>query len=54
MKVKSALLTVECIGCKARRTVDEAESKKLTAELSMPMCEKCYMPMVAVSVKGCV
>lgn len=44
-------ITAQCVGCKARREIDDAESERLTLSHSIPMCEKCFMPMVAVAAK---
>jgi NAD-dependent SIR2 family protein deacetylase len=40
---------VRCITCKATKDIDEAEAARLTEQRSIPMCDACYMPMVAVS-----
>jgi NAD-dependent SIR2 family protein deacetylase len=45
-------ITAQCVGCKAKRDIDEAESERLSAQMSVPVCEKCFKPMVAISVKG--
>jgi hypothetical protein len=45
-------ITAQCIGCKTKREIDEIESERLSRDNSVPMCEKCYMPMIAVRTKG--
>lgn len=40
---------VRCIGCKSTKIVDQAEAERLNATGSVPMCDGCFMPMVAVS-----
>jgi hypothetical protein len=45
-------ITAQCVGCKAKREIDDAESERLTAEMSVPICDKCFMPMVAVAAKA--
>jgi hypothetical protein len=47
--VSALKVTVQCISCKAKRTVAEDEARKLTASHSMPACERCGMVMVARS-----
>lgn len=45
-------ITAQCVGCKRRKDIDEAESKRLSETHSVPMCEDCGMPMVAVRSQG--
>jgi hypothetical protein len=42
-------IKVKCIGCKTERAIGKAETKKLAETKEVPMCDKCYMPMVARS-----
>lgn len=42
----TANLTVECIGCKARRELTPGEVSEL------PTCAYCLLPMVAVSAEN--
>jgi hypothetical protein len=42
-------IIAQCVGCKTKREIDEAESDRLSSDHSVPMCDKCFMPMVAVS-----
>ena len=37
-------VTAECVACKARREIRAGE----VAPGDMPMCDKCYSPMVAI------
>lgn len=48
---KTVKITAQCVGCKSKREIDHAESRKLSLQRSVPMCEKCGMPMVAVLAK---
>jgi hypothetical protein len=38
-------VTVECVGCKRRKDIGPGE----VSGIGVPMCDHCYMPMVAVS-----
>ncbi len=38
---------VQCIVCKDTRLIDREEAARLTEAQTIPMCDKCYMPMVA-------
>lgn len=38
-------VTVRCIGCKSTKVVGREQRDQ-------PMCDKCFMPMVAVSAKS--
>ena len=49
MNRKSTGITCECVGCGATRVVGLEEAKLHSDETTVPMCETCYMPMVAVS-----
>ena len=42
---KKVTVTVECVGCKARREIDPGE----IPSSEMPYCEKDYLPMIVVS-----
>lgn len=42
------IIVAMCVSCKTQRDVDDAESKRLTETNSVPTCEKCGMPMVAM------
>jgi hypothetical protein len=33
---------MECVGCKARKTIDPR------GVTDQPMCDKCYMPMIVI------
>lgn len=50
-QMKQVTITVECIGCKARKEIDYAESQRLSLQGDVPLCDKCGMPAVFVSVK---
>lgn len=45
-------ITVRCIGCKAKRVIGREESARLSAEMRVPMCDGCFMPMVAEKVSA--
>ena len=45
----STVVIVRCIACPATKRIDEAESKRLSASISVPMCDTCGMPMLAIS-----
>jgi hypothetical protein len=49
---KGPTLTVRCVGCKAKRVLDQDECARLAERGSVPMCETCFMPMVAESVSA--
>jgi hypothetical protein len=34
-------ITMQCVGCKARKTISFTEAAKLT---DPPFCDKCYLP----------
>ena len=42
-----ATVRVECVACKARKDIGPGD----VAPGMIPMCDKCYMPMVAVSAR---
>jgi hypothetical protein len=42
------VVIAECVACKARKEIHAGEVGKN----DMPTCDKCYNPMVAVSVKA--
>lgn len=42
-------ITVRCVVCKATRIVDEAESRRLSDEMDVPMCDRCHGLMLAES-----
>ena len=42
-------ITAQCVSCKSRRDIDEDESRQLTITRSVPMCDKCGMPIVATA-----
>ena len=49
MKRKGVVfVTVKCTGCGEKRKIKPGEIPKD----EVPMCEKCYMPMVAVSAEA--
>jgi len=41
-------ITVECVRCKDRKTLSFEQARELA---SPPFCDKCAMPMVAVSAR---
>ena len=41
-------VTAKCVGCGAKREIKPGEVPKD----EVPMCEKCFMPMVAESAKS--
>lgn len=45
--MSEAVVTAECIGCKARRDIRAGEIPKE----EVPMCQKCFNPMVAVKAR---
>lgn len=51
LKVKQyyAVVTVQCVGCKKRRDIREGEIE--SGDDIGPMCDKCYLPMVAIEAK---
>ena len=46
------IIVAQCVSCKAKKNIDEAESKRLSESHSVPMCDKCGMPMVATRATG--
>lgn len=46
MKPSKDGITVQCIGCKAKRLIAFKDAANLS---DIPMCETCFMPMVAVA-----
>ncbi len=44
---------VQCVVCKDVKFIDRAEAARLTADQSIPMCDKCYMPMVVKKAYAC-
>jgi NAD-dependent SIR2 family protein deacetylase len=45
-------IEVKCIGCNHQWSINHTESKRLSKSLSVPMCEKCGMPAIAVLAEG--
>jgi hypothetical protein len=45
-------IKVRCIGCKATKEIDRAEATKLSASMTVAMCDACCLPMLAVAVSG--
>lgn len=41
---KATTVTAQCVACNARREIEAGE----VGPEGVPMCDKCYMPMVAV------
>jgi hypothetical protein len=48
MKTNKKIIVVRCVNpsCKAKKEIDAIQD-----ETFVPMCDKCYMPMVAVKIK---
>lgn len=44
--MKQPGITVQCVRCKGKKTLSFEEARVLD---SVPFCDKCYMPMCAVS-----
>lgn len=42
------VVIAECVACKARKEIHAGEVR----EHDMPVCDKCYSPMVAVSARA--
>ena len=38
-------ITVKCIGCGHKKEVGEEQKEQ-------PMCDRCFMPMIAIKAKG--
>lgn len=47
-RLKGEGITVQCIGCKARKLVPLARA----AEPDSPVCENCLLPMLATEAKA--
>ncbi len=45
LSTKNTEVVVKCMGCGTKRNIGPGE----IAESDHPMCERCFMPMVAVS-----
>lgn len=45
-KTRKQGVDVQCVVCKDVRFIDRDEAARLTAEQTIPMCERCHMPMV--------
>ena len=48
MKKDKDGITVQCVRCKMKRLIRLGEMQTLT---DVPLCDDCYMPMVAVEAK---
>lgn len=42
-------IAVECVGCHKKRTIPFKEWFDNYTDLNPPMCDVCYMPVIAVS-----
>lgn len=47
-KPPTVTVLCECVGCKTRREVGPGEVESN----DVPYCQKCYMPMIAISVRS--
>lgn len=45
------IIIAQCVRCKEQREIDNAESKRLTLSYSVPLCENCGVPMIALRAK---
>lgn len=44
----SSTITLQCVQCQGKKSISHEQARKLTEP---PMCDTCFLPMVAVEAK---